>query len=218
VYNPNKEKVEKVGQLLYIRGKNSEQTPQVPCGDMAVVVKLTETASGDTLCDKDNKEQLQGIDFPAPNYTIAITPKSKNDEDKLGDAINKLLEEDPSLKMEKNTVTKQTLLTGIGEAHVNIAINNLKRRYGVDVQLKTPKSRTVKQYGQKLKLRANTKNNPAGAGNMVMFGYDSNLCLREILNLQRKYSAVRYPETTSRRLKRVYRSQWLKAYWPDTPR
>ncbi|WP_031513986.1 elongation factor G [Desulfofalx alkaliphila] len=133
VYNPNKEKNEKVGQVLYVRGKHSEPTTQVPCGDLAVVVKLNDTASGDTLCDKSIKEPLEGIDFPVPNYTVAIAPKSKNDEDKLGDAVQKLLEEDPSLVVEKNAVTKQTLLTGMGEAHVNIMINNLKRRYGVDV-------------------------------------------------------------------------------------
>ncbi|MBM7855278.1 elongation factor G [Desulfohalotomaculum tongense] len=147
VYNPNKEKNEKVGQVLYVRGKNSEQTPEVPCGDMAVVVKLTETVSGDTLCDKDHKEQLEGIDFPVPNYTLAIIPKSKNDEDKLGDAIHKLIEEDPSLKMEKNTETKQTLLTGMGEAHLNIVMNKLKNRYGVDVStedVKVPYRETIR--------------------------------------------------------------------------
>lgn len=133
VYNPNKDKNEKIGQVLYVRGKQSEQTTEVPCGDMAVVVKLTNTVSGNTLCDKNNKEVLDGIDFPEPNYTCAIVPKSKNDEDKLGDAISKIIEEDPSLKMEKNTETRQTLLTGMGEAHLNIVINKLKNRYGVDV-------------------------------------------------------------------------------------
>ncbi|MBF7083326.1 elongation factor G [Desulfallas sp. Bu1-1] len=164
VYNPNKEKMEKIGQVLYVRGKHSEQTPQVPCGDMAVVVKLTDTASGDTLCDKDNKEQLEGIDFPVPNYTVAIAPKSKNDEDKLGDAVNKLLEEDPSLKVEKNTVTKQTLLTGIGEAHVSIAINNLKRRYGVDVTVEEPKVPYRETIRSKVEAEGKHKKQSGGRG------------------------------------------------------
>ncbi len=139
VYNPNKEKNEKVGQVLFVRGKQSESTQEVVCGDLAVVVKLTNTVSGETLCDKDNVEILDGIDFPVPNYTIAIAPKSKNDEDKLGDAVHKLLEEDMSLKVEKNIATKQTLLTGMGEAHLNIVINKLKQRYGVDVLTEEPK-------------------------------------------------------------------------------
>ncbi|MTI81004.1 MAG: elongation factor G [Firmicutes bacterium] len=139
VHNPNKEKNEKVGQVLYVRGKQSEQTSEVPCGDMAVVVKLTDTVSGDTLCDKDNKELLESIDFPVPNYTLAIVPETKNDEDKLGDAMHKIIEEDPSLKMEKNTETKQTLLTGMGEAHLNIVMNKLKNRYGVNVSIEEAK-------------------------------------------------------------------------------
>lgn len=164
VYNPNKEKMEKIGQVLYVRGKHSEQTPQVPCGDMAVVVKLTDTSSGDTLSDKDNKEKLEGIEFPVPNYTVAITPKSKNDEDKLGDAVNKLLEEDPSLKVEKNTVTKQTLLTGIGEAHVGIAINNLKRRYGVDVNVEEPKVPYRETIRAKVEAEGKHKKQSGGRG------------------------------------------------------
>ncbi len=164
VFNPNKDKMEKVGQVLFVRGKQSEQTSQVPCGDMAVVVKLAETASGDTLCDKDNKVQLEGIDFPAPNYTVAIVPKSKNDEDKLGDAVSKLLEEDPSLRVEKNTVTKQTLLTGMGEAHVNIMINNLKRRYGVDVEVQEPKVPYRETIRSKVEVEGKHKKQTGGRG------------------------------------------------------
>lgn len=164
VYNIIKEKNEKIGQILYVRGKNSEQTPVVPCGDLAVVVKLTDTASGDTLCDKDKKEKLDGIDFPVPNYTLAIAPKSKNDEDKLGDAVNKLLEEDPSLKVDKNVVTKQTILTGIGEAHVNIAISNLKRRYGVDVTVEEPKVPYRETIRSKVEVEGKHKKQSGGRG------------------------------------------------------
>lgn len=164
VYNANKEKVEKIGQVLYVRGKHSEQTQQVACGDLAVVVKLSDTASGDTLCDKDSKEQLEGIEFPVPNYTVAITPKSKNDEDKLGEAVNKLLEEDPSLQVEKNKVTKQTLLTGIGEAHVNIAISNMKRRYGVDVSVEDPKVPYRETIRGKIEVEGKHKKQSGGRG------------------------------------------------------
>lgn len=164
VYNANKEKNEKIGQVLFVRGKNTEQTPQVNCGDMAVVVKLTDTASGDTLCDKDKKEILEGIDFPKPNYSIAIAPKSKNDEDKLGDAVNKLLDEDPSLKVEKNTETKQTLLTGMGEAHVNITISNLKRRYGVDVEVQEPKVPYRETIRAKVQVEGKHKKQSGGRG------------------------------------------------------
>ena len=89
VYNSKKEKNEKIGNVLYVRGKTSVQTDVVPCGDLAVVVKLQDTATGDTLCHKDKPVVLEGIDFPTPTLTVAIAPKSKNDEDKLGDAVLK---------------------------------------------------------------------------------------------------------------------------------
>lgn len=164
VFNTNKDKLEKIGQVLFVRGKHSEQTQQVACGDLAVVVKLSDTGSGDTLCDKDHKEQLEGVDFPAPNYTVAITPVSKNDEDKLGEAVSKLLEEDPSLQVEKNSITKQTLLTGIGEAHVNIAISNMKRRYGVDVTVEDPKVPYRETIRGKVEVEGKHKKQSGGRG------------------------------------------------------
>ncbi|MCL2337308.1 MAG: elongation factor G, partial [Firmicutes bacterium] len=164
VYNPNREKAERIGQVLFVRGKQSEPATQVSCGDMAVVVKLTETGSGDTLCNKDNKTQLNSIEFPAPNYTVAIAPKSKNDEDKLGDAVQKLLEEDPSLRVEKNTETKQTLLTGMGEAHVNIMVSNLKRRFGVDVVMEEPKVPYRESIRSKTEVEGKHKKQSGGRG------------------------------------------------------
>ncbi len=164
VYNSNREKSERIGQVLFVRGKQSEATTQVNCGDMAVVVKLAETSSGDTLCDKDNKVQLEGIDFPVPNYTVAIAPKSKNDEDKLGDAVFKLLEEDPSLQVQKNTETRQTLLIGMGEAHVNIMVNNLKRRFGVDVVIEEPKVPYRESIRGKAEVEGKHKKQTGGRG------------------------------------------------------
>ncbi|HBX22745.1 MAG TPA: elongation factor G [Desulfotomaculum sp.] len=164
VYNPNREKAERIGQVLFVRGKQTETTTQVSCGDMAVVVKLTETSSGDTLCDKDNKTQLDSIEFPVPNYTVAIAPKSKNDEDKLGDGVQKLLEEDPSLRVEKNVETKQTLLTGMGEAHVNIMVSNLKRRFGVDVVVEDPKVPYRESIRGKTEVEGKHKKQSGGRG------------------------------------------------------
>ncbi|MEG6615594.1 elongation factor G [Peptococcaceae bacterium 1198_IL3148] len=164
VFNVNKEKQEKLGQVLYLRGKQSEPTTEVPCGDLAVVVKLTETVSGDTLCDKEKPEALGGIEFPSPNYTIAIAPKSKNDEDKLGDAMHKLLDEDPTLSIEKNTATKQTLLTGMGEAHLNIIISKLKNRYGVDVVTEEPKVPYRETIRSKVQVEGKHKKQSGGRG------------------------------------------------------
>ncbi|MDF9408003.1 MAG: Elongation factor G [Pelotomaculum sp. PtaB.Bin013] len=164
VYNSTKEKTEKVGNVLYVRGKNTIQTDVVPTGDLAVVVKLQDTGTGDTLCDKDKPVVLDKIDFPVPTLSVAIAPKSKNDEDKLGDAINKLLEEDPTIKVEKNTETKQTLITGMGELHINILLERLKRKYGVDVVTNDPKVPYRETIRSKVEVEGKHKKQSGGRG------------------------------------------------------
>jgi elongation factor G len=164
VYNSKKEKNEKIGNVLYVRGKTSVQTDVVPCGDLAVVVKLQDTATGDTLCHKDKPVVLEGIDFPTPTLTVAIAPKSKNDEDKLGDAVFKVLEEDPTLRVEKNTETKQTLLIGMGELHLNIMLEKLKRKYGVDVVMTDPKVPYRETIRAKVEVEGKHKKQSGGRG------------------------------------------------------
>ncbi|KFD42201.1 elongation factor G [Peptococcaceae bacterium SCADC1_2_3] len=139
VYNSTKEKTEKIGQILYVRGKNSVPTPEVPAGDIAVLVKLQHTTTADTLCEKDKGEKLEGITFPKPALSVAISPKSKGDEDKLGNALSRLLEEDLTVQIEKNLETKENILTGMGELHLEIILERLKRKYGVDVSMEPPK-------------------------------------------------------------------------------
>ncbi|MCF8010068.1 MAG: elongation factor G [Clostridiales bacterium] len=139
LYNNTKSQNEKLAQIHYVRGKTSIQTQEVPTGDIAVLVKLQNTGTGDALSSKDNPVQYDPISFPKPNYTVAILPKTKGDEDKLGNAMSKIMEEEQSLKIEKNTETKETLLTAMGDVHLDIIVNKLKKRYGVDVDVKTPK-------------------------------------------------------------------------------
>ena len=139
VYNANKEKEEKIAQIFTMRGKHQEPLTAVKAGDIAVVAKLQVTETGDTLCKKDNPVILEGIDFPEPMLSIAIEPKSKGDEDKLSGAIGKLTEADPTLRIEKNTETKETILTGTGETHLDIVLERLQQKFGVEVTSRKPK-------------------------------------------------------------------------------
>ncbi len=164
VYNSKKEKAERIGNVLFVRGKSTTQAGVAPCGDLAVVVKLQDTGTCDTLCEKDKPVVLEGIDFPVPTLTVAINPKSKNDEDKLGDAISKTLEEDPSLRVEKNTETKQTLLTGMGELHINIMVEKLKRKYGVDVVMNDPRVPYRETIRSKVEVEGKHKKQSGGRG------------------------------------------------------
>ncbi len=132
-YNPNKETDEKISQLFTMQGKNQLQVPELKFGDIGMVAKLAQTGTGDTLTTKGSGAILDGIDFPTPTLTVAIEAKTKGDEDKLGIGIGRLLEEDPTLRLEKNVETHQTLLTGMGEAHIDITLDRLKRKFGVEV-------------------------------------------------------------------------------------
>ncbi|MDD3315853.1 MAG: elongation factor G [Syntrophaceticus sp.] len=138
IYNANKDKEEKIGQIFTMRGKNQETLSEVKAGDIAVLAKLQATETGDTLCSKNNPLKLEGVEFPKPMLSIAIEPKSKGDEDKLGGAISKLTEADPTLIIEKSAETKETILTGTGETHLDIVLERLHQKYGVDVTSKTP--------------------------------------------------------------------------------
>ncbi|MBC7106702.1 MAG: elongation factor G, partial [Firmicutes bacterium] len=164
VYNPNRDRVEKVGQIFYVRGKAQTPTDRVPAGDMAVVVKLQETATGDTLCDREKPERLPGIAFPEPNLPVAVVPKTQADEDKLSNAIAKVLDEDPTLRVERNHETKETILTGMGELHLDIVAERLKRKYGADVTMKTPRVPYRETIRAEAKVEGKYKKQTGGRG------------------------------------------------------
>jgi len=164
VLNANKEKTEKIGQILFTRGKATAPTPEVLAGDLAVLVKLQDVDTGDTLCEKDNPVKLEGIDFPNPTLAVAILPKSKGDEDKLGSAMSKLLEEDKTVRIKKNLETKQTLVTGMGEMHLDIIMERLKRRYGVDILTEDPRVPYRETIRSEVKVEGKHKKQTGGHG------------------------------------------------------
>lgn len=139
VWNPNRSREERVGQLYMLLGKRQDAVPRVPLGDMGAVAKLQETATGDTLTAKEGAIQLVGIEFPAPVFSAAITPKTKADLDKLGSSLSRMAEEDPTLRTEKNAETGDMLMSGMGESHIDITAERMKRKFGVDVNIDIPK-------------------------------------------------------------------------------
>ncbi|MEW6625034.1 MAG: elongation factor G [Bacillota bacterium] len=137
-YNINKDTEEKVNNVFVMRGKNQEPVEKIMPGDIGALTKLAKTETADTLSVKGVKEPLEGINFPKPTLSYAISPKSKGDEDKLGNAISRMLEEDKTLTMHKNIETKETILSGMGDQHLDIAIDKLQKKYGVGVDKATP--------------------------------------------------------------------------------
>ena len=139
VWNSNKESVERVGQLYLIRGKNQEAVTQVKAGDIGAVAKLGVSGVNDTLCSQENQVKLAPIIFPDPIFSEAIQPKTKADLDKLGASLARLLEEDPTLRMHRDTGTNETILSGLGETHLKAAADKLTRKFGVSIELSIPK-------------------------------------------------------------------------------
>ena len=135
VYNERAGKSEKLGKLFFMRGKEQTELNYAEAGDIVAVAKLQYTTSGDTLCDKSDIIRYLPLDFPAPNYFIAIEAKDKNDEEKIGTGLNRLREEDPSFMIERNAETHQTLLGGQGDIQLNIILAKLKDRFGVEVNI-----------------------------------------------------------------------------------
>jgi elongation factor G len=133
VYNATKATEERIGQLFALRGKEHESVSEVPAGDIAAVAKLSHTTTGDTLATKDDPVTLPPIHMPEPLLAFAITPKTKGDEDKLSTALSRLREEDPTLRIERSDETHETVMYGMGEAHLDVQIERMKRKFGVEV-------------------------------------------------------------------------------------
>ncbi|MHB0999754.1 MAG: elongation factor G [Armatimonadota bacterium] len=138
VFNASKGIDERIGQIYFLKGKNQIPTAEVSAGDIAAVAKLSETGTGDTLCEKAKPVVYTPIEFPAPVYTVSIFPKTKVDEDKLGPGLAKLADEDPTFRAHRDPETSETLISGLGESHVEIVVDRLKRKFGVSVDVRTP--------------------------------------------------------------------------------
>jgi elongation factor G len=138
-YNQTKEKSEKFGPLQALQGKSMTPVGEVHAGDFFAVTKLKETTTGDTVSDPAHSIVFPAVEVPEPSITFAIEPKSRGDEDKISNALARITEEDPALRYNRDAQTKQLLLSGSGQLHVEVTVAKLRKRYGVEVILKTPK-------------------------------------------------------------------------------
>lgn len=138
VYNSSREQMEKVGQVFTLRGKTQIPMKRIVAGDIGVISRLQYTATGDTLSDKNNPVLFKPIEFPLPMYSRAIYPKKKGDEEKITSALNKLMDEDPTIIVSRNPVTKETLISGMGDQHLEIIMERMTRKFGVEAELKAP--------------------------------------------------------------------------------
>ena len=139
VQNASRDAAERVGSLLLLQGKAQTQVPEIQAGDIGAVAKLKDTQTGDTLADKASPITYPPVVFPEPATTFAIEPKTRGDDDKISTALQRLLEEDPVLRVSRDAQTHEMLLSGMGQLHIEVVVTRLRKRYKVEVNLKKPK-------------------------------------------------------------------------------
>jgi elongation factor G len=164
VWNGNKNHAERIGQLFLVRGKTQEPASQVVAGDIGAVAKLADTGTNDTLCSKDHPLAVAPIAMPAPVYRAAVTPKTRTDADKVGQALQRLAEEDPTLHVERDQDTHEMILAGLGESHIEVAAEKMHRKFNVAVDIKQPRVPYRETVTQKTHAHYRHKKQTGGAG------------------------------------------------------
>lgn len=139
VVNASDGSEERIGTIFFMRGKEQLPTEEVGPGDIGAVAKLSKTTTGETLCSKDDPITVEPIKFPNPVYSVAIFPKTKADLDKMSSALARLLEEDPTLKVEREPGTGETIMSGMGDTHIDIAVRKLQAKFGLELVTDVPK-------------------------------------------------------------------------------
>ncbi|NLW56838.1 MAG: elongation factor G [Firmicutes bacterium] len=164
IWNASQNQEERVGQLFLIKGKNQIAVSALTAGDIGAVAKLQVTATGDTLSAKDKPLLLEKMDFPKPKLTMAVVPKSKGDEEKISSGLNRLLDEDPTIKVEKDNITNELLLSGLGDLHLEVIISKLLKKFGTEVELKDPKVPYKETIRGTVKVEGKHKKQSGGRG------------------------------------------------------
>ncbi len=153
VYNSTKDKRERVGRLLQMHANKREEIEEVRAGDIAAAIGLKDTRTGDTMCDDEKPIILEAMKFPTPVIDVAIEPKTKADQDKLGVALNKLAEEDPTFRVHTDAETGQTIISGMGELHLEIIVDRMMREFKVDANVGRPQvayRETIRRRAEKV--------------------------------------------------------------------
>src|SRR5581483_3281842 len=140
-WNTTKDHEERIGKLQVLQGKQQIPVPELKAGDIGAVAKLKDTHTGDTIAAKDHQILIPAVQYPEAAIAFAVEPKARGDEDKLGAAVARIIEEDPSIRFARDPQKKEVLLSGQGQLHVEIVVSKLHKKYGVDGSLHPPNLR-----------------------------------------------------------------------------
>jgi len=165
VFNVQTKADERIGQLITPRGKMQESATEIPAGDFGAVAKLSNSHTGDTLSgSKDTTTPLEPINFPEPVYTVAVFPRSKADLDKMSNALARVVEEDRTLRVSRDPETAEVHLSGMGESHIQIVVEGIKRKYGVDLEVRDPRISYREAIRKKARANGRHKRQSGGHG------------------------------------------------------
>jgi len=164
VYNATRKTKEKFGNILCIEGKNQSAIDAAVAGDIVAVAKLKETSTGDTLCEPGSEVRFKRIKYPRPVTSYAVMAKTRADEDKMASSLHRLMEEDPTLLLEKNEATKEFVLSGVGQVHIDVTAARLKRKFGVEIEMKLPKIAYKETIKGKTRIQGKHKKQSGGRG------------------------------------------------------
>ena len=164
LYNTRSEMVEKFGRVYTFKGKKNIEATEVCCGDIGAVAKLIDTKTGDTLSAYKDALSFAGINFDEPCYSQAIAPKTKGNEEKMAMGLNKIIDEDPTIKLENNTETKQMVISGAGDIHLDVVCSKLKTKFGVEVELTDAKVPYREKIRKKVSVEGKHKKQSGGHG------------------------------------------------------
>lgn len=164
VLNVLKDEKERIGQIFYLVGKKQKPAGAASAGDIAVVAKLKDVQTGDTLCDEKTPIRYEGVTVANPVISFSLQPKAKGDEDKLNTSLARLIEEDQTIKYSRDEQTKEFLLSGMGQVHIEVVVERMKRKFGVEVELKDPKVPYKETIKGSCKIQGKYKKQSGGKG------------------------------------------------------
>lgn len=164
LYNARTGQFERAGKILMLKGGKQEDVSAIMAGDIGAITKLSSTITGDTLCDSNKVVILDGVDFPAPCLSMAVKAKKKGDEEKITAGLLRLMEEDPSINYETHPETKEQILSGLGEQHLDVIASKLKSKFGIEIQLEIPKVPYRETIRKKVKVQGRHKKQSGGHG------------------------------------------------------
>jgi elongation factor G len=208
VYNPVKSKKERVGRILQMHANSREEIKEVRAGDIAAAVGLKDVTTGDTLCALDQVITLERMEFPDPVISVAVEPKTKADQEKMGIALSKLAQEDPSFRVHTDEESGQTIISGMGELHLDIIVDRMKREFKVEANVGAPRWPTAKPFASRSRPRASSCASPAAAASTATSGSSWSRCRPAAVTSSRTPSSAAWCRaSTSTRSTRASRNR-----------